>query len=75
MDYILSALPLLHSGSLMEARMLFPLFMVGVCSTAKASRLTLEVRINLMMATGGFSNITSAHRTLDEIWRMANEGD
>jgi transcriptional activator protein UGA3 len=74
-DYILSALSLIRSGSQNEARMLFPVFMAGVSSTTKASRLTLEFRISLMKTTIGFGNIASAHQTLDEVWRRANKGE
>lgn len=72
-DNILSALSLIRPGSEMEARMLFPLFMAGVCSMTKASRLTVEYRLNAMETTIGFGNIFVAHRLLDEVWRLSNQ--
>lgn len=74
-DNILSALSLIRPGSEMEAHLLFPLFMAGVGSMTKASRLTVEYRLNVMEATIGFGNIFTAHRLLDELWRRTNEGE
>jgi transcriptional activator protein UGA3 len=74
-DYIISALSLIRPGSRTEACMLFPIFMAGVCSTTKASRLTLDFRINLMKTTIGFGNIASAHQILNELWKRSNMGE
>ncbi|ROV86871.1 hypothetical protein VMCG_10802 [Cytospora schulzeri] len=74
-DNIRSALSLIRPGSEMEAHLLFPLFMAGVGSMTKASRLTVEYRLNVMETTIGFGNIFTAHRLLDEFWRRTNKGE
>lgn len=72
---ILSAISLIRSGSKMEARILFPLFMAGVGSVTKPNRLTVEYRLTILETTIGFGNIVVAHRLLDELWRRSNDGD
>ncbi|KAK1987291.1 fungal-specific transcription factor domain-containing protein [Colletotrichum cereale] len=74
-DYILSALSLIRSGSQAESHLLFPLLMAGVFATTKASRLTLDVRLNMMKTTIGFGHIASGHQLLDQVWRRANKGE
>ncbi len=74
-DNILSALSLIRPGSEIEAHILFPLFMAGVCSMTKPNRMTVEYRLNIMETTIGFGNIKLAHQLLDEIWRRANTGE
>ncbi|KAH8898802.1 hypothetical protein GQ53DRAFT_817030 [Thozetella sp. PMI_491] len=74
-DQVLSALSVVRPGSSSEARLLFPLFIAGVNSMAKANRLTLEFRVNLLNNTIGFGNIACAHKLLDETWRRANGGE
>jgi transcriptional activator protein UGA3 len=74
-DYILSAVSLVRSGSQAEAHFLFPLLMAGVFATTKASRLTLDVRLNMMKTTIGFGHIACGHRLLDQVWRRANKGE
>lgn len=72
-DKILSALSQIRSGSHVETQLVFPLFMAGVNSPDKASRLTVEYRLNVIECTKGFGNIVCAHRLLDEVWARANE--
>ncbi|KPI36339.1 uncharacterized protein AB675_7369 [Cyphellophora attinorum] len=74
-EHILSALSLIRPGSDVEPLLLFPLFMAGLGSTTKPSRLTVEHRFTSMEATIGLGNIVIAHKLLDEIWRRANDGD
>jgi transcriptional activator protein UGA3 len=74
-ENILSALSLIRPGSELEVHILFPLFMAGVCSMTKPTRMTVEFRFNILETTIGFGNIKLAHQLLDEIWRRANEGD
>lgn len=74
-DYILSAVSLIRSGSRAEAHLLFPLLMAGVSATTKASRLTLDVRLNIIKTTIGFGHIACGHQLLDEVWRRANKGE
>lgn len=74
-DNILSVLSLIRSGSEMEARMLFPLFMAGVSSMTKASRLTIDYRLSVMEVTVGFAHISVARKLVDELWQRWNKGD
>jgi transcriptional activator protein UGA3 len=74
-DNILSALSLIRPGSEVEAHVLFPLVMAGVGSNTKANRLTVEYRLTIMNTTVGFGNIRTAHRLLDDVWRLSNEGN
>ncbi len=74
-DNILSALSLIRPGSELEAHILFPLFIAGVCSMTKPTRMTVEYRLNIMETTIGFGNIKLAHQLLDEIWRRDNKGE
>ena len=73
-DHILSAVSLIRPGSKVEAHLLFPLFMAGVASTSKASRLTVEYRINVIKTTVGFGHIAAAQRLLNDLWRSTNNG-
>jgi hypothetical protein len=54
---------------------LLPLFMAGIGSMTKPSRLAVEYRSNILEPIIGLGNIGVAHRLLDEVWRRANEGD
>lgn len=74
-DYILSAVSLIRSGSRAEGRLLFPLLMAGISANTKASRLTLDVRLNMMKTTIGFGHIAAGHKLLDQVWRRANHGE
>ena len=74
-ENIFSALSLIRPGSVMEAHMLFPIFIAGVWSMTKPYRLTIEYRINIMKTTVGFGNISVAHRLLVEFWQGANQGE
>ena len=71
-DHIISAVSLIRPGSRTESHLLFPLFIAGTSCTTKASRLTIEYRINIMERTIGFGNVLAAHQILDEIWRQYN---
>lgn len=71
-EHIISAVSLIRPGSQTESRLLFPLFITGTSCTTKASRLTIEYRINIMERTIGFGNVATSHQILDEIWRQHN---
>lgn len=68
------ALSLIRPGSRAEAHLLFPIFMAGVGSITKASRLTIEYRVNVAERTLGFGTVTAVHRLLDELWWKPNNG-
>ncbi|KAK5056835.1 hypothetical protein LTR84_012367 [Exophiala bonariae] len=72
-DKILSAMSQIRPGSHVETQLVFPLFMAGASSPDKASRLTVEYRLNVIECTKGFGNIVCAHKLLDEVWARANE--
>jgi transcriptional activator protein UGA3 len=72
-DKIISAMSQIRPGSHVETQLVFPLFMAGASSPDKASRLTVEYRLNVIECTKGFGNIVCAHRLLDEVWARSNE--
>lgn len=69
-----NALSLIRPGSRAEAHLLFPIFMAGVGSTTKASRLVIEYRVNVAEKTMGFGSVAATHHLLDDLWRRANTG-
>ncbi|ETS75479.1 hypothetical protein PFICI_12423 [Pestalotiopsis fici W106-1] len=68
------ALSLIRPGSQAESHLLFPMFMAGVGSISKASRLFIEYRIHVAEKTNGFGSVNAVHRLLDILWRSENNG-
>jgi transcriptional activator protein UGA3 len=73
-DNITSALSLIRPGSPAESHLLFPIFMAGVYSITKASRLVIEHRITVAERTIGAGTVSAVHRLLDQLWRRVNNG-
>jgi hypothetical protein len=71
---ITSALSLIRPGSPAESHLLFPMFMAGVYSITKASRLVIEHRITVAERTIGAGTVSAVHRLLDRVWRRINNG-
>ncbi|KAH7325562.1 fungal-specific transcription factor domain-containing protein [Stachybotrys elegans] len=71
---ITSALSLIRPGSPAESHLLFPIFMAGVNSITKASRLVIEYRITVAERTIGAGTVSAVHRLLDQLWRRVNNG-
>lgn len=68
------ALSLIRPGSQAESHLLLPIFMAGVNSVTKASRLVIEYRVNVAEKTIGFGSVAAIHHLLDDLWRSANNG-
>jgi hypothetical protein len=73
-DNINSAMSLIRPGSRFEAHLLLPMFIAGVSSVTKASRLLLEYRISVAERTLGFGTVQSVHQMLDDLWKVPNNG-
>ena len=68
------ALSLIRPGSQAESHLLLPIFLAGVNSVTKASRLVIEYRVNVAEKTIGFGSVAAIHHLLDDLWRRANSG-